>query len=102
MEWSAALALARLGSDAGKSTLLELCDRSFLESGERYTITDSAGNVRRYALPAQRVDELLMAVIDAASNLDDADVWGMIQRLGSDPSPAVRAKAAATLKTRTG
>ena len=102
VEWSAALALARLGSDAGKSTLLELCDRSFLESGEHYTITDSAGNVRRYALPAQRVDELLMAVIDAASNLDDADVWGMIQRLGSDPSPAVRAKAAATLKTRTG
>ncbi|RME36799.1 MAG: hypothetical protein D6788_10845, partial [Planctomycetota bacterium] len=48
--WSASLALARLGSDAGKSTLLDLLDRSFLESGERYHVTDERGVTHRYPM----------------------------------------------------
>ncbi len=98
--WSAALALARLGSPAGKSTLLDLLDRSFLESGERYRVIDTDGSIRRYPLPPQRVDKLLMAAIDAASRLDDAEVWEMIGQLESDPSPAVRGLATAATASR--
>ncbi len=100
--WSAALALARLGSGAGKSTLLDLLDRSFLESDERHRVTDLTGVVRRYPLPPNRVDELLIAAMDAASHLDDAEVWEMIVRLESDPSPAVRGRAATLVKARVG
>lgn len=100
--WTAALALARLGSDAGKSTLYDLLDRSFLESGQRYRVVDSSGRVLRYALPPQRVDELLMAAMDAASNLDDTEVWKMISQLTTDPSPAVRGHAKTAIKARAG
>ncbi len=98
--WSAALALARLGSDAGKSTLLDLLNRSFLESGKRYRVADTDGSIRRYQLPPQRVDKLLMAAIDAASILDDAEVWEIISQLRSDPSPAVRGRATAVTASR--
>lgn len=100
--WSAALALARLGSAAGKSTLLDLLDRTFLESDERYHVSDAAGNVRRYRLPPHRVEELLMVTIGAVSELDDAELRAMIERLESDPSPAVRGRAAAALRSGTG
>lgn len=93
VEWSAALALARLGSSAGKSTLLDLLDRTHLESGERYEVTDESGKVRRYPMPPHRVDALLFAAMDAAANLEDDDLWGMIDRLKSDPSPTVRGRA---------
>lgn len=91
--WSAALALARLGSPAGKSTLLDLLDRKFLESGEWYRVVDASGNVRTHPLPPERVKALLMAAMDAASCLDDADLWSMIDRLKSDTSLAVKGKA---------
>lgn len=100
--WSAALALARLGSNAGKSTLFDLLDRSFLESGKRYQVVNSSGQVLRYALPPQRVDELLIAAMDAASNLDDTEVWKMISQLATDSSPAVRGRAEKMLKARAG
>lgn len=93
VEWSAALALARLGSAAGKSTLLDLLDRTHLESGARYEVRDEAGGIRRYPMPPNRVEALLRAAMDAAANLSDDDLWGMIDRLKSDPSPAVRGRA---------
>lgn len=93
VEWSAALALARLGNAAGKSALLELLDRAHLESGERYEVRDAAGSIKRYPMPPNRIEALLMAAMDAAANLRDDDLWGMIYRLKSDPSPAVRGKA---------
>ena len=99
VEWSAALALARLGSDAGAATLLDLLDRKFLESGDRYhTRDEKSGVVHRYPLPPGQVEQILIAAIDAASNLANTDLWEMIERLKSDPSPAVRGKVAATLK----
>lgn len=98
VEWSASLALARLGSDAGAATLLDLLDRDFLESGERYHTRDEGGATRRYPLPPGQVEQILKAAIDAASNLASTNLWEMIERLQSDPSPAVRGKAAATLK----
>ena len=91
--WSASLALARLGSNAGKSTLFELLDRSFLESGKLYHVRDESGAVQRYQLPPGRVDGLMIAAIDASSNLADVDLWETIQGLQSDGSPAVRARA---------
>ena len=44
-------------------------------------------------MPPIRVEALLMAAMDAAANLQDDDLWGMIDRLKSDSSPAVRGKA---------
>jgi HEAT repeat protein len=98
--WSAALALARLGSAAGKSTLLDLLDRTHLESGERYQVTDESGKVHRYSLERGRVDAILIAAMDAAANLNDGDLWGLIDRLRSDPSPAVRGRATEVTQRR--
>jgi hypothetical protein len=91
--WAAAIALARLGSTAGKSTLLDLLDRKFLESGEWYRVVDASGTVRTHPLPPERVKALLSAAIDAASCLEDPDLWSMIDRLKSDASPAIKGKA---------
>jgi len=100
LAWSAALALARLGSDLGRETLLDLMDRPFLASGDRYEALDDAGQVRRYPMPPQRVDALMIAAIDAVSNLDDKDLWKTIEGLQSDRAPAVRAKAAEAVAQR--
>lgn len=99
--WSAALALARLESAKGKSTLLDLLDRSFWETGERYETMDASGNIRRYAMPASRIADLLIASIDAVAHLDDADLWKMIERLKSDSSPLVRERAGQAIDGRT-
>lgn len=98
--WAAALALARLGSDAGKTTLLDLLDRSFLESGDRYHVVDDSGRTLRYRMPPQRVEEILKAAIEAVAYLADGDLWGMVDRLKSDPSPAVRGLAISVLESR--
>ena len=100
VEWSAALALARLGSGAGNSTLLDLLDRKHLESGDRYEVRDESGNIRRYPMPPNRIEALLIVTMDAAANLGDNDLWGKIDRLKSDPSPAVRGKAMEVAKQR--
>lgn len=100
VEWAAALALARLGSDKGKSTLLDLLDRSFWRSGDRYRVVDESGVVRRYAMPASRVEALLLAAIDAASNLSDEELWNAIEQLRSDESPSVRRRAQAAVQAR--
>ncbi len=93
ISWSAALSLARLGSVEGRSTLLDLLDRKFWESDQRYQITDSTGQIKRYAMPPGRIDAWLLAAIDASSHLDDSLLWEMIERLKSDPSLAVRGRA---------
>ncbi len=98
--WSASLALARLGSSAGRSTLLDLLDRSFWEKGERFESVDPAGAVHRYAMPQAKIEQWLLATIDAAARLGDADLWAMIERLQSDASAAVRGRAAAAMKQR--
>jgi len=91
--WSIALALARLGDSAGKSTLMDLMDREYLESGPWYRTVDASGNVQSHPLPPERVKALLIAAMEAASTLDDADLWSMIDRLKFDALPAVRGKA---------
>lgn len=98
--WNAALALARLGSDAGTSTLLDMLERSFWESGARYEVKDEKDQTRRYAMPPQRVDAMLIAAMDAASRLESAALWSAIERLAADRSPGVRGKALSLLKRR--
>jgi len=101
VEWNCALALARLGDATGRATVLELMDRSYLQRDELYEATDPAGRVHRYALPPQRVEEILIAAAEAGGNLNDPDVWERIRGLSqSDPSPAVRERAAAVLRKR--
>lgn len=102
VSWSAALALARLGSNSGKLTLLDMLDRSFWETGERYRIVDESGQVRRYPMPPNRVDAFLIASIDAASQLPDEDLWEAIEALESDGSHAVRGAAAKAVAERGG
>ncbi len=98
--WSAAIALARLGSQSGKSTMLDLLDRKFWETGERYHTIDESGTTKSYAMPANLIQEWLMAAIDAAAILDDVDLWEMIKRLKSDTSPAVQQRAKAAWAAR--
>lgn len=81
VSWSAALALARLGDASGRSVLLDMLDRTFWEKNGRFQ------TVRH------RIDAMLLAAIDAASKLDDRGLWEAIDRLKSDSSPSVRAKA---------
>lgn len=102
VSWSAAIALAYLGDASATSVLLDLLDRSFWETGERYEVRDDAGNVRRYRMPPQRVNDLLIAAIDASAKLNEPDLWAAIERLKSDPFPAVRAAAMKALNRRAG
>ncbi len=101
VSWSAALALARLGSHAGKSNLLDLLDRTFWEKEDRYQTVDRSGTVRRYRMPPNRIEEWLIAAIDASRGLEDPDVRGAIDALSKDASLAVRAKAEEAMKGRT-
>lgn len=98
--WSASVALARLGSNKGKSTLQDMMDRSFLESEGLYRKVDPSGKVHRYKLPGNQIDALMMAAIDASSNLPDQDLWESIEAIKSDPSPIVRAEATRVLSRR--
>ncbi len=98
--WTAALSLARLESSAGKSMLLDLLDRTFWSTGDRYRVTDKSGTVHRYAMPPARIDAYLGGAIDAASNLADADIWEAIEQLKSDRSLPVRSRATEAIKQR--
>lgn len=100
--WSAALALARLGSDRAKSTLLDLLDRRFWETGERYRVMAPDGTVRLYPMPPARIDQLLVAAIEAVSNLGNAELWEVVEGLQTDASPAVRGAVAKAMGARTG
>jgi HEAT repeat protein len=99
--WSAALAEARLGSPAGKSTLVDLLDRTFWEAEGRYQKVDDSGQVLRYRMPPARVDECLLAAVHAVACLDEEDLWALIEGLADqDPSARVRSEAAKALRDR--
>jgi len=95
--WNASLSMARLGSDEGKLTLLDLLDRSFWEAPDRYQQTDDSGVTHRYPMPKERIELYLVAAIDAASTLDDDELRGRIEVLKSDPSLEVRRTATEAL-----
>lgn len=91
--WSAAMALARLGDSSGRTVLMDMLDRNFWQTGERFQVVDEKGQLLRYPMPPQRVDALLIAAIDASSHLTDEALWAAIDSLKSDPTPSVRTKA---------
>lgn len=99
--WSAAMGLARLGDSSGRTVLMDMLDRAFWESGERYQKVDESGKILRYPMPPQRIEALLIAAIDAASHLQDQALWDAIETLKSDPIPNVRTKAAEVASRRT-
>lgn len=99
--WSSAMALARLGDASGRTVLMDMLDRKFWESGERFEKIDESGKVLRYPMPPQRIEALLIAAIDAASHLRDETLWDAIETLKSDPIPSVRTKAAEVAARRT-
>lgn len=61
---------------------------------------DTSGRVRRFPMPPQMIDQWLIAAIDAARHLNDADLWESVEKLESDPSLEVRARASEVLAER--
>jgi HEAT repeat protein len=93
VRWNAATALGRLGSAAGKTTLLQMLSREeWAQQRKQYTAKDG----RDVDLPfsALQTDQAIIAAIDAAEGLDDADLKAAIAGLVDDPSGAVRVRAA--------
>ena len=93
VKWNATLALARLGSDAGKSLLLDMLDRSYWENEVKARLeTAIDAPPVEYPLPPNKVVEYLCAAIESGAYLDDPQVWTGIDALASDESPLVRDK----------
>ena len=86
VRWNAALGLARLGSDRGKSTLLDMLSRQYWE--EDVKVRGEGGG--EYPLPPNAIVRYLVAAVEASSRLDDAEVWSQIRTLEEDESPAVK------------
>jgi len=101
VSWSAALALARLGSATSKSSVMDLLDRSFWEDGERYVQRDEKGQMHRYPMPQGMIEQWLLAAMAVVPKVDDPDLWDMVDRLKSDRSLTVQAKANELLSART-
>jgi len=101
VSWSAALALARLGSNAAKSSLMDLLDRDFWESSDRYETRDEQGQVHRYAMSPDMIERWLLAALDVVPEVGDPDLWEMVDKLKSDSSLAVQGKANELIASRT-
>jgi HEAT repeat protein len=90
VRWNAALALARLGSLKGKPLLLDMLDRSYWEREVKVRMETSPGTVREYPMPPPAVDRYLSAAVEAASGLNDEELWTEISELSDDSSVQVR------------
>jgi HEAT repeat protein len=88
--WNAALALARMGNSIGKPLILDMLERRYWEDEVLVRTASSSGTSLEYALPPAAVERYLLASIEAASNLDDAEVRQQIGRLSGDSSPAIK------------
>lgn len=95
VRWNASLTLARLGSPAGKLVLLDMLDRNYWQNVVKISMTHPDGKVSEYPLSPGKVDAYLMQSIEAAANLEDAEIRERIQRLSEDDSPIVSDKARA-------
>ncbi len=95
VQWNAAMALARLGSRAGKLTLLNMLDRGYWE-GLDLQYAESGSLVQRKYTEAE-VERNLRATIEAVSGLDDRDLTKAITTLRQDRSILVRDAAYSAL-----
>jgi len=99
VSWNAALTLARLGSNSGRLVLLDLLSRDYWQKSVEVEAGRNDGTVARYPMGPNVIERHLIAAIDAASNLDDAEIWERIRTLTEDSSSggvdtAVKALAA--------
>ncbi|MCK6485191.1 MAG: HEAT repeat domain-containing protein [Phycisphaerae bacterium] len=104
--WNAALALARLGSLAAKDELQTMLDRGYWEQArvvyEAESATTGDSTIAPSVAPTTRVERpfsetqistIMLAAIDAAVELGDAELMNDVARLRSDASPIVRDRA---------
>lgn len=99
VKWNAALGLARLGSPAGKSLLLDMLNRDYWE-GEVPVRKETPQGTREYKMPPGKVVHHLLAAIDGASRLDDAEIREGIKELLRDSAVQVRNAALKVLENR--
>ncbi|HTL48378.1 MAG TPA: HEAT repeat domain-containing protein [Verrucomicrobiae bacterium] len=85
VRWNAALALARLGNDAGYAELVKMTDRSTLAAME---------------IPADKVEEVMVNAVKGLGLLKRADAMPILEELSkSDSSLKVRQAALEVLET---
>jgi HEAT repeat protein len=89
VQWNSALALARLGSDQGRSLLLDMLDRGYWED-VKVRIDTPSGETREYAMPAATIDRYLVATVEAVGGLVDVAIREAIEKLERDSSVEVR------------
>lgn len=90
VQWNAALALARLGSSKSKSSLLDMLTRSYWENDVKVRRETKPGSFVEYPLPPLVVSRYLVAAVEAAAHVEDAEVWSQIELLAEDESPDVK------------
>ena len=83
VRWNAALTLARFGSPKALPTIVDMLQRSYWQN-RRVQFQSSQGRMVDRPLAPGRVNEYLITAIEAAENLDDAEVWGRIEDLTKD------------------
>lgn len=99
MQWNAAMALARLGSDRGKLVLENMLQRGFWEKIELEY--EEGGTLVRRRFSDVEVSNRMVAAIEAASLLRDSGLDALIAGLREDSSHLVRG-AALSLDRRSG
>lgn len=95
VQWNAAIALARLKSNAGKIVLMNMLDRSYWEQMDLRYI-EAGREVQRSFTPLE-VSNRLTAAIHAAGHLDDPELRSLIKALCGDASVEVREAARVAL-----
>lgn len=99
LQWNAALTLARLGSGKGLGVLLDLLDRPYWT--QKVTVAqDDPGSASAQPISEERVEEGLIAAMDAAAHLDDERIWEAIRLLEKDPSARVKNHAMKLVEER--
>lgn len=99
VKWNAALGLARLGSSAGKSLLLDMLSRDYWED-EVPIRKETPQGTREYEMPPGKVVQHLLAAIDGVSQLDDAEIREGMEALSRDSAVRVRNAALGVLENR--
>ncbi len=90
--WNATLTLARLKSALALPAILDMLTRGYWEQQRVHYAVPGGPDVER-GLSPQRVDDYLLAALDAAANLRVQEVWDLIERLTRDPSLRVAGRA---------
>jgi HEAT repeat protein len=96
IQWNAAMTLARLGNRKGRLVLMNMLQRTYWE-GLDLDYQENGASVRRKYSELE-VSRNLVAAIDAARHLNDAEITGLISGLQQDKSVAVRDAARAAVQ----